>query len=617
MPGTVAFVLKGYPRLSETFIAQEILALERRGLDIRIASLRRPTDSVAHPIHGEIEAPVSYLPEYLHREPMRVLRAWWAARRRPGYRRAREAWLRDLRREPKRDRIRRFGQALVLAHELSEDVAHVHAHFLHTPASVTRYASMIRELPWSCSAHARDIWTTPDWEKSEKLGELEWLVTCTENGRVHLAGLAPAEDRVELVYHGLDFERFPAPPDTAPDRDGGDPDDPVVVLSVGRAVEKKGYDVLLRALAGLPGDIHWRFVHVGDGPLLDTLKRQAAALGIASRVTWRGSQTQDAVIESYREADLFVLPSRIAGDGDRDGLPNVLIEAQSQGIACISTWVAAVPELIEDGRTGLLVASEDEAALGAALQRLIADPGLRRRLGDDGADLVRSRFCHTAGIDRLARKFGIEEHLPAPKAMPRRTTTTLALIRHGPTAWNEERRIQGRTDIPLSPVGRDEVRGWRLPPELANVDWQSSPLKRAVETAKLLGASPLKVDPRIAEMNWGAWEGRRLVDLRDELGAEMADNEAQGLDFRPKDGETPRELQVRLIPWLKEVSKLRRATVAVTHKGVIHAVMALATGWQMTDDPPAKIKFGAAQLFDIDAEGQPHVGRLNVDLFNP
>ena len=164
---SVAFILKGYPRLSEAFIAQEIAALERRGLDLLIVSLRRPTDDRVHPVHREIRAPVSYLPEYLRREPMRVLRAWWAVRKLPTYAKARGQWLRDLRRDPTPNRIRRFGQALVLAAELPAEVTRPHAHFLHTPASVARYCAILRGLPWSGSAHAKDIWTTPEWEKRE------------------------------------------------------------------------------------------------------------------------------------------------------------------------------------------------------------------------------------------------------------------------------------------------------------------------------------------------------------------------------------------------------------------------------------------------------------------
>jgi hypothetical protein len=139
--GRVAFVLKGYPRLSETFIAQEIAALERRGLDILIVSLRHPTDARRHAVHDEIRASVLYLPEYLLLEPWRVLRAWIGQRKNPSYKSARNLWLRDLARDPTPNRMRRFGQALVLAAELPGDVRRLHAHFLHTPASVTRYAA--------------------------------------------------------------------------------------------------------------------------------------------------------------------------------------------------------------------------------------------------------------------------------------------------------------------------------------------------------------------------------------------------------------------------------------------------------------------------------------------
>ena len=181
--GRVAVVLKGYPRLSEAFIAQEIAALERRGLDILVVSLRHPTEERTHPVHAEIRAPVLYLPEYLYQEPLRVLRAWRQVRRRSAYRAAFSLWLRDLARDPTPNRIRRFGQALVLAAELPGDVRHLHAHFLHTPASVARYAATLAGLAWTCSAHAKDIWTTPEWDKREKLASCAWLVTCTAKCR--------------------------------------------------------------------------------------------------------------------------------------------------------------------------------------------------------------------------------------------------------------------------------------------------------------------------------------------------------------------------------------------------------------------------------------------------
>jgi glycosyltransferase involved in cell wall biosynthesis len=405
----VLFILKGYPRLSETFIAQEIRALETRGLDIRIASLRHPTDRTVHSIHREIRAPVAYLPEYLYQEPLRVLRAWHHGRRLPGYRAARQAWLRDLRRDPSPNRIRRFGQALVLAHELPRDVAWLHAHFIHTPGSVARYASLLTGLRWSCSAHAKDIWTTPAWEKREKLASAAWAVTCTAQGRDHLATLAPTADRVQLLYHGLDFRRF-GTPEVAPggrQRDGRDMADPVIILSVGRAVEKKGLGVVIKALAELPTTLAWRFLHVGGGPLLPMLKTRARELGIADRIEWLGAQPQDVVLQRYRDADLFVLASRIAADGDRDGLPNVLMEAQSQRLAVIATRAGAIPELVEPDVTGLLVEPDDVGALADGMKRLITDPARRDALAAAGLERVHRQFRFEVSIDALAGRFGL------------------------------------------------------------------------------------------------------------------------------------------------------------------------------------------------------------------
>ena len=404
--GRVAFVLKGYPRLSETFIAQEIAALEQLGLRILIVSLRHPTDQRTHPVHGEIRAPLLYLPEYLRDEPARVLRAWWHVRRRPGYRAAVRTWLRDLWRDRTANRGRRFGQALVLAHEVPADIVRLHAHFLHTPSSVVRYAAMVCGLPWSGSAHAKDIWTSPAWELREKLADCDWLVTCTRTNRDYLATLAPP-GRVELVYHGLDLRRFPLCTEARVPRDGRAPADPVRILSVGRLVEKKGTDDLLRALALLPADVYWTLVHVGGGPMRETMQQLAQALGLTDRITWRGAMAQDQLIEEYRRADVFVLASRIAGDGDRDGLPNVLMEAQSQGLVCVATRVSAIPELIDDGVTGVLVEPQRPPALADALVAVITDPARRQRLAQAGQTRMARDFGMQSNLARLAVKFGL------------------------------------------------------------------------------------------------------------------------------------------------------------------------------------------------------------------
>jgi glycosyltransferase involved in cell wall biosynthesis len=403
--GSIAVVLKGYPRLSETFVAQELLALERRGFSLALFSLRRPTDRATHPLHAQIKARVTYLPEYLHHGPLRVFRAWRKARRLPGYANAVSAWRKDLWRDRTRGRARRFGQALVLACELPPDVVHLHAHFLHTPASVARYAAMLRGLAWSVSAHAKDIWTTPEWEKREKLAECSWVATCTSCNATHLRDLAPQADTVDLVYHGIDTARFPAPNSTRSSADGRNPRSPVTLLAVGRAVDKKGFDDLLHALARLPREQHWQLLHVGDGPGLPMLERLSRALGLADRVRWLGAHAHAVVLGAYRAADIFVLPSRIAGDGDRDGLPNVLLEAQSQRLACVSTRVSGIPELIVDGVTGLLVAPRAPDELASALSRLIGDPVLRHTLGAAGFERTTTLFSLDGGADRLAQRF--------------------------------------------------------------------------------------------------------------------------------------------------------------------------------------------------------------------
>ena len=401
----IIVVLKGYPRLSETFIAQELLGLEKAGFALSLVALRRPTDKKRHPVHDEIRAPVHYLPEYLHEEPLRVLRALIKARRLPGFKKAFSAFLHDLRRDFTRNRVRRLGQAAVLAAEWPDGGQWLHAHFIHTPASVTHYASMMTGTPWTCSAHAKDIWTSPDWELEGKLAANRWTVTCTRSGYEHLKGLANGHGAVHLSYHGLDLDRFGHNRTPRPPRDGSDPENPVTILSVGRAVPKKGYDILLKALARLPADLHWRFDHIGAGPETAAMKALAAELGIGERLRWQGALDQQDVLSAYRDSDLFALACRITADGDRDGLPNVLVEASSQNLPCISTHISGVPELITDDENGLLVPPEDPDALAAALERAIRDSDLRRRLGEAAEARVRAHFDHHASIAQLAGLF--------------------------------------------------------------------------------------------------------------------------------------------------------------------------------------------------------------------
>lgn len=402
-PARLAVVVKGWPRLSETFIAQELAALEQAGLAFEIWSLRHPTDTKTHPLHDQIKAPVRYLPEYLKDAPFRVLRAVLSARRMPGFKAAWQCFRADYARDRTPNRARRFGQACVMARELPSDTAGIYAHFLHTPSSVARYAAILRGLPWSFSAHAKDIWTSPDWELREKLsGTTEGAAfgaTCTAFGAAHLRHLADTPTRIDLVYHGLDLTRFPPPPE----RNARTPDAPLALMSVGRLVEKKGFDRLIAALALLPDHLDWHWTHIGDGGLNQDMRTLAEAKGLASHITWRGACDQPQVIAQMRASDLFVLPSRIAADGDRDGLPNVLMEAASQKLPILSTPVSAIPEFIENGTHGMLTDDSPES-LAAAIRAFAAGPDAGPGMAEAAYARLKAEFRMEPGIAQLTRR---------------------------------------------------------------------------------------------------------------------------------------------------------------------------------------------------------------------
>ncbi|MCG7518591.1 glycosyltransferase family 4 protein [Ruegeria sp. Ofav3-42] len=399
----LAVLVKGWPRLSETFIAQELVALQDAGHNFDIWSLRHPTDVKRHPLHDRFNGNVHYLPEYLYEEPERV----WAGRRvaqtLPGYAEAYKVWRADLRRDPTHNRIRRFGQACVLAAELPAETRVMYAHFMHTPSSVARYAAIMRGLPWSFAAHAKDIWTSPDWEKAEKLQAsthgAAFGATCTAIGAKHLRSLADDPARVDLIYHGLDLNRFPAPPI----REARKPEGPFHMVSVGRLVEKKGFDRLIDAFAMLPETLDWHWTHIGGGGLGDALRNKAEAAGISHQITWKGACDQPEVIEAMRQSDLFVLPSRIAADGDRDGLPNVLMEAASQLLPILSTPVSAIPEFIDTGVHGLL-SDDSPAALADAITEMATDPERTAAMAAAAYDRLIAEFRMDPGIALLSKR---------------------------------------------------------------------------------------------------------------------------------------------------------------------------------------------------------------------
>jgi len=193
----------------------------------------------------------------------------------------------------------------------------------------------------------------------------------------------------------------------------------------------------------------------------------------------------------------------------------------------------------------------------------------------------------------------------------------LSLIRHAPTTWNEAGMIQGQTDTPLSETGRAALLTWEPPPALLAADWWTSPLQRCRITARHLAGRNVATDDRLRETDWGEWQGKRLADLRESLGEEMAEMEGRGWDFRPPGGESPRDVSVRFQAFLCDVAERDRPTVGVTHRGVIRVAMALATGWDFLGKTPVKLQRPAAHVFWVTAEGMLELREANVPLGEP
>lgn len=398
--GRVCVVVNGWPKISSTFVAQELVGLEEHGFDLLLATFGK-ADGVRHPIHDRLRAEIIRLPT-IASGLGQFLRSWMNVRRKPGFAEARALLRSHWKRGQRKRHFRMFLRGVILADRMPADVSAIYAHFIGRPAAVARYASIITGLPLAGSAHARDIWTGSRSDVEAQLAAMQWCATCTKVGAEYLKSIASDPDKVRLIYHGLSVDRIPDGAPLRGDADGADRNSPVHLLSVGRAVEKKGFDILLRALAALPDELNWRWTHVGPGVIMADLKRQAEELGLSDRIDWLGARDQRTVFDLIRRADLFVLPSREASDGDKDGLPNVLMEAQSQQLACLSTNFSEIPELIQDGVTGVLVPPGDSAALASALERLIRSPQERKTLGLAGCERVRRSFDASTGIAEIA-----------------------------------------------------------------------------------------------------------------------------------------------------------------------------------------------------------------------
>lgn len=382
-------VVNGFPRLSETFVLHELLELERQGARLHVVALRRPEEAVEHSALGQLRASVEYLPDTaasMAKFQRRLIQAALAVRRPLSY----TTGLADVVSSPDFSRSD-FGRALALAQRIRRlGAPPLYLHFAHRPATIGRFAALLAGVPYGLSAHAKDIWTTPKEELRSKVMDARVVLTCTSDGRDYLADLAGGVTPVRLVYHGVDTTRTVVEPTESP---------VPTVLCVGRLVEKKGHATLLRAASLLRAQgVEFRLRLAGEGPEWARLQRLVHELGLDGCASFLGPLTESETQAEYERADIFGLACEELENGDRDGIPNVILEAMAHGLPVVSTTAGSVSEAVLDGETGLLLPQLDAGALAGALRRLLADERLRREFGTRGRARVESRFDREANL---------------------------------------------------------------------------------------------------------------------------------------------------------------------------------------------------------------------------
>ncbi len=385
-------LVKIWPKLSETFILEELLGLERLGLTLRLYAMSPATDAISHPAVARVRAPLVTMPtaalgsalSHLGRHARLVASSPWR-------------YVRTLARSMVRGRagLHDFVRAGWLATQLRADgVQHLHCHFIASPGDVAELTAGLLGLPFSMSAHAKDIYLSKPADLRRKLQAARFTVTCTEVNRQTLAAIAP-KAQVYRMYHGVDHAVFHPSrrvlPDSMP-----------LLVSVGRLREKKGLDVLIDACALLrERDVPFTCEIVGYGEAEPRLNAQIRRLGLEFRVRLVGKLTREQVITRYARAALYVQPARIAADGDRDGIPNVMLEAMAMSLPVVATRVSGIPELIDHGINGVLVEPDDPAALAEAIGCMLQRPLAAASLGCRARETVTERFDNDQNLRML------------------------------------------------------------------------------------------------------------------------------------------------------------------------------------------------------------------------
>jgi glycosyltransferase involved in cell wall biosynthesis len=380
----LAYVLDSFPKISETFVAAELIELERQGEDIAVFALTRPTEPFVHEFVNELRAPVLYLPSRPLREPLRVIRAVLrVAARDP------RAWLRAARDSlwpPSCVGLRRLLQATIL-HEAMEraGIDHAHAHFAHSPARLVSLAQRMGGPGYSVTAHAWDIYAREarEGDLRARLGLARFVATPTEENRIHLKSVLGTDERLHVIHNAVDLSRWRLAEERRPE--------PGLILAVARLVEKKGLHDLVAACGVLARrQVTVRLRVVGTGPLRHALEASAAREGIVAE--FPDALPQEQLLDEYRRAALFCLPCVVAANGDRDALPVAVLEAMASGVPVVTTELNGIAEAVIHERTGLLVPQGDPPALADAIERLLASPELAASLAREARRHVERSF---------------------------------------------------------------------------------------------------------------------------------------------------------------------------------------------------------------------------------
>jgi glycosyltransferase involved in cell wall biosynthesis len=405
----LGMILKGYPRISETFISNEIRLLETLGFTIHLFSMRQPRESFTHDSVKKIRATVDYLPETLIKPLPRLLyhNLRLAAKTPRIYGAALKTAYRRFLRTRKSATLKHLLQAGYLVQRLLPEsrVTHLHAHFAHSPTSVAMFTSRLTGLPFSFTAHAKDIYTSDPRQIREKIGLARFVVTCTEYNRKHLDELSDGNATpIHRNYHGIDVELF-----SSNNEMPKIPVRPYQILTVARLTAKKGLPTVYQALRLLRDQgVSLYHTHIGGGEDREKITSFIQDLNLESVTQLLGTQPHQVVLDHYQKSDLFVLGCEVAPDGDRDGIPNVLAESMAVGLPVVATHISGIPELVEHGRTGLLVSSGQPDKLAEAILRMLTDVELRNRVCAEGKKRVVREFDNRQLIRELADIYRIE-----------------------------------------------------------------------------------------------------------------------------------------------------------------------------------------------------------------